>query len=81
MFPTKEEALEIAKKVMPIGSEIYQITDDETQFKNIYNFPQGCWYITYNPDKYMQGFHSSYFIAISKVDGRIIMHNLLNDEG
>ena len=80
MFPTKEEALEIAKSYIPVDSRISEITDSNTKLKNVYMLPEGCWYVIYTPAALHQ-LHSSYFIAISKVDGRLIMHEMLNDEG
>jgi hypothetical protein len=80
IFPSKEDVLEIALKLISKNITIIKITDNKKDLQNLYGFDPGCWYIVYKP-KFTEPLCSYSFIAISKVDGRIINQGIINDEG
>ena len=83
MFPTKEDITKIALELLSKKIKIYHVTDDVSSLNvRVYNLPPGCWYIIYknsiNDNCILE---SSYLLAISKVDGRVLYDGSAGDEG
>ena len=83
---SKEEALEIAKKIVPdIESRMSGIYDSENAGKRfIYLDDKDCYIIKYTTRTDFRSAHylmSSAGIVINKNTGKVIYHGSLHDEG
>ncbi|MBK6913005.1 MAG: hypothetical protein IPH11_04815 [Ignavibacteriales bacterium] len=82
---TKEQAIEIAKNIIPdIEERIYKVSLEKPEGVAMYGgVPDGCWYIiySYQPKKSGDLTNLSRAIFINKNSGEIVYNDVLNDEG
>lgn len=82
---TKEQAIEIAKKVIPdLEDRVYGISLEKPQGVTMYGgVPDDCWYLTYSyrPKKSGDLTNLSRAIFINKYTGEIVFNDILPDEG
>lgn len=82
---SEQDAIKIAKKHVPdLDERRYRISSETPRKVRsfYYQQPKNCWFVTYSQYKEPTiGLFSSMLMCISKIDGQILFHDSMNDEG